>query len=62
MLSTPEGRAWAILLTACAVFVALAVSIPLVVRWYLVDSTNSRETTLGDPMDGAVYVEGARRG
>ena len=57
MLSTPEGRAWAILLTACAVFVALAVSIPLLVRWYLVDTTNSQETTLGDPMDGAVYVK-----
>jgi hypothetical protein len=36
------------------------VSVPLLVRWYLIDATNSEETTLGDPMDGAVYVKEPR--
>ena len=60
MVNTPEGRAWAILLIAFAVCVTLVVSVPLLVRWYLIDSTNMEETTLGDPMDGAVYIKEPR--
>lgn len=35
----PEGVAWAVLLTAFAVFCLLAVSVPLSIRWYLVHAT-----------------------
>jgi hypothetical protein len=60
VLSTPEGRAWAILLTAFATFCALVVAVPLSIRWYLHNTTDMRETTLEDPIDGAVYIKEPR--
>lgn len=60
MLNTPEGRAWGILLSAFAVFCILIVSVPLGVRWYLLNATVSHETVLEDPIDGTVYIQDPR--
>lgn len=56
MFNTPERRAWAILLSAFAVFCALAVSVPLSVRWYIINTTEIRETSL-TPINEAVRVK-----
>lgn len=60
MLSTPEGRAWGILLTAFAIFCILIVSVPLGIRWYVRNATVTQETTLEEPIDGTVYVQEPR--
>jgi hypothetical protein len=57
VLGTPEGRAWAILLTAFTVFCVLIVSIPLGIRWHIRNATVVQESILEDPIDGAVYVQ-----
>ncbi len=61
MLKTPEGRAWAILLTAFAIFCTLVVTIPLGIRWYVINATTSQSTTLEKPIDGEVYLRGRGR-
>jgi hypothetical protein len=60
VLGTPEGRAWAILLTAFAVFCLLVVTIPLGIRWHVRNATVTQESILEDPIDGAVYVQEPR--
>ena len=57
MLRTPEGRAWGILITAFTLFCALVISIPLSIRWYIINATDMQETTLEKPIDGAVYIK-----
>ena len=60
MLGTPEGRAWAILLTAFAIFCVLIVAVPLSIRWYVRNATLARDSLLEHPIDGAVYVREPR--
>jgi len=60
VFGTPEGRAWGILLTAFAVFCALVVSVPLGIRWYIVNTMDDQLTILEEPIDGAVYVKEPR--
>lgn len=55
MLRTPEGRAWAILLTAFVTFCVLAFSIPLSIRWYVVN-TVTMPTAVLKPIEAAVRV------
>jgi hypothetical protein len=57
VLTTPEGRAWAILLSAFAIFCILIISVPLGVRWYIVNATQAQASTLERPIDGAVYIQ-----
>ena len=60
MSSTPEGRAWAILLTAFTIFCVLIVTVPLGIRWYAHNATVARDSLLEHPIDGAVYVQEPR--
>jgi len=60
VFGTPEGKAWGILLTAFAIFCILLVAIPLGIRWHLRNATVTQETTLEEPIDGAVYVKDPR--
>lgn len=60
MLGTPEGRAWAILLTAFAVFCVAIVTIPLGIRSHIRNATVTQDSILEDPIDGAVYVQEPR--
>jgi hypothetical protein len=60
VLSTPEGRAWGILLTAFAIFCILVVSVPLSVHWYIRNATVAQDVTLEEPIDGTVYVQEPR--
>jgi hypothetical protein len=60
VLSTPEGRAWGILLTAFAIFCILIVSVPLSIRWYLLNATVAHDTILEEPIDGTVFVQEPR--
>jgi len=48
------------LLTAFAIFSILIVSVPLGVRWYVLNATIDRETILEDPIDGTVYIQEPR--
>ena len=57
MLSTPEGRAWGILLTAFGIFGVLVVTIPIAIRWRVIHATEAQEVFL-KPIDGAVDVKG----
>lgn len=41
-----ERLAWAVLLTAFSVFVALAVSVPLTLRWYIHNATRAQPATV----------------
>jgi hypothetical protein len=60
VLSTPEGRAWAILGTAFSIFCTLVISVPLSIRWYVIHASRAQDTILEDPIDGAVYVKDPR--
>jgi hypothetical protein len=60
VFGTPEGRAWGILLTAFAIFCILLVTAPLGTRWHIRNATVAQETTLEEPIDGAVYVKDPR--
>jgi hypothetical protein len=60
VLGTPEGRAWAILLTAFTTFCVLIVAIPLGIRWHIQNATVRQESILEDPIDGAVYIQEPR--
>jgi hypothetical protein len=48
------------LLTAFVIFCILIVSVPLSVRWYVLNATIDRETILEAPIDGTVYVQEPR--
>jgi hypothetical protein len=55
VLSTPEGRAWGILLTAFILFCILAITVPFTVRWHLINATHIPETAL-KPIQAAVRI------
>jgi hypothetical protein len=55
MRRDPGRVAWVVLLAAFAVFCTLAVSIPLLLRWYLLSATVSHEATL-EVIAGTVLV------
>jgi hypothetical protein len=48
------------LLTGFAIFCILIVSVPLGVRWYLLNATVAHDTVLEDPIDGTVYIQEPR--
>ncbi|MBN1579225.1 MAG: FecR domain-containing protein, partial [Anaerolineae bacterium] len=54
-MSTPEGKAWGILLTAFMIFCILAITIPLAVRWHLINATLTPKITL-KPIEAAVRI------
>lgn len=55
MWNTPERRAWLIVLSGFAIFCTLLVTVPLGVRWYLVNSTLASSVFL-KPIEAAVRV------
>ncbi len=55
MRKNPERLAWAILLTAFAIFCSLAVGIPLGIRWYVINATQVHKTSLAT-IEGTVQV------
>jgi hypothetical protein len=55
MRRDPGRVAWLVLLVAFAIFCTLAVSIPLLLRWYLLNATVSHEATL-EVITGTVLV------
>ncbi|MBC7225562.1 MAG: FecR domain-containing protein, partial [Anaerolineae bacterium] len=56
----PERAAWVVLWTAFAIFVCLAVSVPLSIRWYLHNATQPQNAYL-EKIDGMLTVQ-ERRG
>jgi hypothetical protein len=56
MKRNPERLAWIILCTAFAVFCFLLVSIPLGIRWYVINATQVHETSLA-AIGGTVQVQ-----
>ncbi len=57
MFSSPESKAWAVLVTSFALFCALVVSVPLLVRSHIIHATTVEMTVLEDPIEGVVYVK-----
>jgi hypothetical protein len=56
MRNNPERLAWTVLLFAFATFCALVVAVPLGVRWYILNATNSKMTAVTS-IRGTVLVE-----
>jgi len=56
VLATPERRAWAVLIAGFVVFCTIAVSVPLAIRWRVINATTVEPTVLEEPIDGAVGV------
>ncbi len=56
MRKNPERVAWAVLLTAFAIFCVLAAGIPLGLRWYIINATRPRHAAL-EVISGTVLVE-----
>jgi hypothetical protein len=56
MRNNPERLAWTVLLLAFATFCALVVAVPLGVRWYILNATNSKMTAVTS-IRGTVLVE-----
>ena len=56
MFSTPESKAWAVVVTGFCIFCTLAVGIPLLVRSYVIRATTV-EVSMLDPVEGLVYVK-----
>jgi hypothetical protein len=52
----PERTAWTVLLSAFATFSILAVSVPLGVRWYVINATSTHKTAL-TAISGTILVE-----
>jgi len=52
----PERTAWTVLLFAFATSCVLAVSVPLGIRWYIINATNSHKTAL-TAISGTILVE-----
>lgn len=46
MRKNPERAAWTVLLSAFATFCVLALSVPFSVRWYVINATSVRKTTV----------------
>ena len=59
MFSTPEGRAWVVLLTAFAIFCILAITVPLSIRWYVINATVAPPTSL-KPIDSSVRIRASK--
>ena len=57
MSRSPQRMAWVILVVALGINCALLISVPLTVRWYLVNATVSHEATL-EVISGTVLVYG----
>jgi hypothetical protein len=55
----PERAAWVVLWTAFAIFVCLAVSVPLSIRWYLLNATRPQAAYL-EKIDGMLTVHERR--
>lgn len=55
MTRDPQRMAWLVLLCAFGIFCLLAVSMPLSMRWYLINATVSHEATL-EAITGTVLV------
>ncbi len=55
MRRDPQKVAWAILLASFFVFCALAVSIPLTIRWWIITAATSHDATL-EVISGTVLV------
>ena len=53
----PERLAWIVLATAFITFCFLAVSIPLGIRWYIINATQAHDTSL-EAIGGTVQVQG----
>ncbi len=56
MRNNPERLAWTVMLFAFAIFCILVVAVPLGVRWYILNATNSK-TTAVTSIRGTVLVE-----
>jgi hypothetical protein len=52
----PERTAWTVLLSAFATFCTLAVSVPLGIRWYIINATSTHKTALA-AISGTILVE-----
>jgi hypothetical protein len=57
MTRDPQRMAWVVLLVALVINCTLLISIPLAVRWYLINATVSQEATL-EVITGTVLVYG----
>jgi hypothetical protein len=56
MRNNPERLAWTVLLLAFATFCVLVVAVPLGVRWYILNATNAKTTSVTS-IRGTVLVE-----
>ncbi len=56
MRKNPERTAWTVLLSAFATFCILAVSVPLGIRWYVINATSTHKTDLM-AISGTIVVE-----
>ncbi len=56
MRNNPERWAWTVMLFAFVIFCVLVVAVPLGVRWYILNATNSK-TTAVTSIRGTVLVE-----
>ncbi|MFQ6014808.1 MAG: FecR domain-containing protein [Anaerolineae bacterium] len=56
MRRDPERLAWLVLWVSFAVFCFLCISIPLSVRWYIINATDTEEATI-ETISGTVLVE-----
>jgi hypothetical protein len=61
MRRNPERVAWTVMLAAFVIFCALAVSIPLGVRWYLINATRAYEAKV-TCLEGTAVVEDPEHG
>ncbi len=61
MRRSPERLAWTVLLLSFAAFCALAVALPLGIRWYLTNATRAHEAQV-TCLEGTAVVEDPRRG
>jgi hypothetical protein len=56
VFSTPERKAWAVVVTGFVVFAATVVGVPLSVRSHIINATTAEMTVL-EPIDGVVLVK-----
>ena len=56
MRKNPERTAWTVLLSAFATLCILAVSVPLGIRWYIINATSTHKTAL-TAISGTILVE-----
>lgn len=61
MRRNPERVAWTVILAAFVVFCALAVFIPLGIRWYLINATRAYEARV-TCLEGTAVIEDPRQG